>query len=90
VDYGFDPKDPTDSSEDADGDGKSNLDEYLDGTDPNDDEKDSLTFEMALFIMIAVAIAVIVLLVIFAIVQRRSYDQQKMEQSFFREGEKEE
>jgi hypothetical protein len=90
VDYGFDPKDPTDASEDEDGDGKSNLDEYLDGTDPTDDDEDSLTFEMALFIMIAVAIAVIVLLVIFAIAQRRRYSHEKMEKSFFRESEKEE
>jgi hypothetical protein len=90
LDYGFDPKDPSDADEDADGDGKKNLDEYLDGTDPTEDDDESLTFEMALFIMIAVAIAVIVLLVIFAIAQRRRYDQQRMERSFFREGEKEE
>jgi hypothetical protein len=35
--YGFDPLDPSDAYEDADGDGVSNLDEYLQGTNPRDD-----------------------------------------------------
>ena len=34
--YGLDPSDPTDASEDSDGDGVSNVQEYLAGTDPKD------------------------------------------------------
>jgi hypothetical protein len=34
--YGLDPYDPTDADEDADQDGHSNLDEYLQGTNPTD------------------------------------------------------
>jgi len=90
VKYGFDPYDPSDASGDRDGDGKSNLDEYLDGTDPVNGDDGKLTFEMALFMMIAVSIVVIVLLVIFAMVQRRRLDDRKMERSFFREGDREE
>ncbi|MCB9777098.1 MAG: PKD domain-containing protein [Alphaproteobacteria bacterium] len=32
--YGLDPSDPTDASEDPDGDGRTNLDEWEEGTDP--------------------------------------------------------
>ena len=32
--YGLDPSDPSDASEDPDGDGRSNLDEFLGGSDP--------------------------------------------------------
>jgi hypothetical protein len=34
IQHGFDPLDPSDAAEDADGDGISNLDEYLQGSDP--------------------------------------------------------
>jgi len=34
--YNLDPNNPDDAEEDLDGDGKSNLDEYLDGSDPTD------------------------------------------------------
>ncbi|MBW3000256.1 solute carrier organic anion transporter [Candidatus Woesearchaeota archaeon] len=34
--YGLDPNNPDDANQDMDGDGYSNLDEYLDGTDPTD------------------------------------------------------
>jgi hypothetical protein len=36
--HGFDPDDPADADQDFDGDGVSNLDEYLDGTDPTLDD----------------------------------------------------
>jgi len=36
VQYGLDPLDPADAELDLDGDGSSNLDEYLNGTDPSD------------------------------------------------------
>jgi parallel beta-helix repeat protein len=36
VENSLDPSDRTDASEDADGDGRSNLDEYVSGTDPHD------------------------------------------------------
>jgi hypothetical protein len=35
--YGFDPNNPDDADEDADGDGFTNLEEYLAGTSPRDD-----------------------------------------------------
>jgi len=35
---GLDPQDPTDAGKDPDGDGKTNLEEYLAGTNPNVDE----------------------------------------------------
>jgi PKD repeat protein len=35
VDNGLDPTDPSDAGDDPDGDGVTNLDEFLDGTDPN-------------------------------------------------------
>jgi hypothetical protein len=38
---GLNPTNPGDASEDSDGDGQSNLQEYLNGTDPN--VSDSLT-----------------------------------------------
>jgi hypothetical protein len=34
LDHGFDPSDPADASEDADGDGQTNLEEFIAGTDP--------------------------------------------------------
>ena len=34
-DFGLDPTDPADGSQDSDGDGRSNLDEWLTGTDPS-------------------------------------------------------
>ncbi len=33
--HGLDPFDPSDADEDPDGDGATNLEEYLRGTDPN-------------------------------------------------------
>ena len=38
IDNGFDPTDPSDAHGDVDGDGVSNLDEFLAGTDPTRDE----------------------------------------------------
>lgn len=35
IQYGLNPLDKTDAAKDSDGDGKSNLDEYLNGTNPN-------------------------------------------------------
>jgi hypothetical protein len=32
--YGFDPHDPSDASQDKDGDGYANIEEYINGTDP--------------------------------------------------------
>jgi hypothetical protein len=32
--YGLDPNDPSDAAKDLDGDGYTNLEEYLNGTDP--------------------------------------------------------
>ena len=34
--YGFDPNDPTDGAKDADGDGYTNVEEYLNGTNPKE------------------------------------------------------
>ena len=38
--YGFDPNDPSDASQDADGDGKTNLEEFNDHTNPRDVDMD--------------------------------------------------
>jgi hypothetical protein len=38
LDHGFNPFDPTDATADADNDGVSNLQEFIAGTDPRDDE----------------------------------------------------
>ncbi len=60
--YGLDPKDPHDADEDKDGDGRSNLEEYRKGTDPN--KKDAEEGILSSFMMILIIIIVIVVIVI--------------------------
>jgi hypothetical protein len=84
VKYGLDPKNPKDADGDLDSDGRSNLQEYKDGTSPDrtpDDEKASTW----LFIIVGLFFLVVIGLLVFAVVQRNRMETKRLQDEFFRE-----
>ena len=69
-DHGLNPNDPTDANEDLDNDGKTNLEEYMNDTDPTikDDKDDGLTYSVDLFGTIIAIIIVFIFIIIFLFV----------------------
>ncbi|MBN1538597.1 MAG: Ig-like domain-containing protein [Candidatus Thermoplasmatota archaeon] len=88
--YGLDTKDPTDAGEDLDNDGRTNLQEYRDGTDPRGESGKVFSIRTVTFIIIAVAVLVLTVIVLYSLFLRRRLEQQRMERGFFREGDIEE
>jgi hypothetical protein len=81
--YGLDPKDASDAMGDLDNDGKSNLEEYREGTDPRGKGDDAISFQTAVLIVVAISIIVLVALIAFALVQRKKMEDQRLEKGFF-------
>ncbi|MFW3146253.1 MAG: Ig-like domain-containing protein [Thermoplasmatota archaeon] len=88
--YGLDPLDPEDADWDLDGDGTSNLNEYRQGTPASEGEDEKINHSLVLFLSIFIAVLVIMGLIVFSLYQRRKMERERMESSFFREGEDEE
>ncbi len=84
VKYDLDPKNPKDADGDLDSDGRSNLQEYKDGTSPDrtpDDEKASTW----LFIIVGLFFLVVIGLLVFAMVQRNRMETKRLQDEFFKE-----
>jgi hypothetical protein len=90
IKYDLDPKDPTDAEGDLDEDGVSNLDEYRDGTDPGNEDDNGISFLTAVFIVIALSVLVLGGLIIFAVVQRKKMEEDRLQKGFFKQKELEE
>jgi hypothetical protein len=82
--YDLDPKDPNDALGDLDDDGKSNLEEYREGSDPRGKGDEVLSFQTAVLIVVALSVIVLTALIAFALVQRKKMEDQRLEKGFFR------
>jgi hypothetical protein len=76
----FDPKDPSDASKDYDDDGRDNLQEYKDDTNPfkKDSEDGVLGEESLLFIIIIVVVIIIVVLAVVFVMRKRKASKEEM------------
>jgi hypothetical protein len=83
--HDLDPMDPGDASLDADEDGKTNLEEYNERTDPNKGKDEEQDFLLYYIIVMIVGVVIILALVIYAIVLRKNIREGKEERNFFRE-----
>jgi hypothetical protein len=90
IKYDLDPKNPDDAEGDLDEDGISNLDEYRDGTDPGNEDDNGISFLTAVFIVIALSVLVLGGLIIFAVVQRKKMEEDRLQKGFFKQKELEE
>ncbi len=81
--HGLDPRDPRDAGLDPDGDGKTNLEEYIAHTDPNE-KKSEMDPIVAWAIVGIVASTIIVGAIAYGLVQRRKFEE-KQSRDFFRE-----
>jgi hypothetical protein len=81
--YGLDPKDPGDALDDDDGDGVLNIDEYKKGTDPTGEKDDVIPLQTAILIVVAISIVILAALILFAVVQRKRMEGERMEKGFF-------
>jgi hypothetical protein len=90
IKYQLDPLDPSDADEDPDKDGVPNLEEYRDGTDPFSDDDGGLSFQIVVFIVIAISILVLGGLIIFAVIQRRKMEEERLHKGFFKQEDQEE
>ncbi|MGA1873715.1 MAG: Ig-like domain-containing protein [Thermoplasmatota archaeon] len=85
IKYGLDPKNPSDATGDLDDDGKTNLIEFREGTNPKGSSDSVVSFQLAVFIVIALAVVILAGIIIYSMSQRRKLQMDKMEKGFFRE-----
>ncbi|MFO8050382.1 MAG: Ig-like domain-containing protein [Thermoplasmatota archaeon] len=88
--WGLDPLDPTDADEDPDGDGMTNLEEFRAGTTPVEDESDDIDRSLLILILVGISVLIILALIGYSIYQRRRFQDQRLQEGFFREGDSEE
>ncbi|MCU0798520.1 MAG: Ig-like domain-containing protein [Candidatus Thermoplasmatota archaeon] len=82
--YALDPRNPKDAEGDLDSDGRSNLQEYRDGTSPDrtPEEEKAATW---LFIIVALFVLVVIGILLFALVQRNRMETRRLQEEFFKE-----
>ncbi len=83
--YGFDPLDPSDAEGDADDDGRSNLDEYLERSNPISGSVEKDNTLVYYLILMAVGMIIIISLVIYAVVLRKNIREKEEHRNFFQE-----
>lgn len=82
----FDPLDPSDADDDPDGDGKTNLEEFREGTTPTDEGDSEINYSLIVLILVAVAVLIVLSLILFSVMQRRRMEDSRMERGFFKDG----
>lgn len=85
LEHDLDPKDPTDAEEDPDGDGKNNLEEYIDRSDPRSEKHEGNDSLFYFIVIMAVGMVIILALVIYAVVLRKNIREKDEQRNFFRE-----
>ncbi len=88
--YGLDPKDPSDALGDLDDDGLNNLEEYRVGSDPRGESDEVISFQTAVLIIVAISVLVLAALILFAVIQRKRMEDERLERRFFQDGGSEE
>jgi len=84
--YGLDPKDPYDAEEDPDGDGKTNLEEFMDRTNPKDERTlfESMISYLLWIVVILLVVVFLVVIISYIAVQRKRIEE-KERMGFYRE-----
>ena len=85
IEHGLDPQDPTDAENDPDGDGKTNKEEYISGTDPKSKEEDGPNWLLVLLIVLVLASVLVALVAVISYARKSRLETRKEMDSFFRE-----